>query len=354
MLLFQRSIDLSWQPGGTIWDQMTVTGYVIYWYEIKEEVESSSPFQSYQSSQSLPSKSQSQSQSLHGQHSMTVGNITTTTVRSLKPNTQYTFGISGLTEHLPHDSRIHFDLDSYGRRRRRQQSDYKDDYNEYMGYYDQDDDTNPNNNNLLQEGGLEGESEYILGHTLAHDVQFHIFHANLTQNHGAIHKNQSQSSSTLGPTGIYGGEGHYGLVLVGDANLEHCNSSSYCCDAYEHDEFGGGVDVCKKESFMCRGTTASFEQYQSQSQQQSNDISQNYFSSSSSFLPGIGKIIQKYGEWKTQQQVLSPSLPLCGPALRLTGSNAQLRGSAWYPRQQDVAEGFDTQFTFRLSNPSFR
>lgn len=43
----------------------------------------------------------------------------------------------------------------------------------------------------------------------------------------------------------------------------------------------------------------------------------------------------------------------CGPALRLTGSHSQLIGAAWYPRRMNVREGFDTTFTFRISNPSF-
>jgi hypothetical protein len=42
----------------------------------------------------------------------------------------------------------------------------------------------------------------------------------------------------------------------------------------------------------------------------------------------------------------------CGPALRLTSSLAEQAGAAWYPRPQQVLEGFDTTFVLRLANPS--
>jgi len=42
----------------------------------------------------------------------------------------------------------------------------------------------------------------------------------------------------------------------------------------------------------------------------------------------------------------------CGPALRLTSSRAKQSGAAWYNRKMQVREGFDTSFTFRLSDPS--
>ncbi|RHY87966.1 hypothetical protein DYB37_008699 [Aphanomyces astaci] len=56
----------------------------------------------------------------------------------------------------------------------------------------------------------------------------------------------------------------------------------------------------------------------------------------------------------TSTPTLSPPLRPCGPALRLTGSAPFLTGAAWYPRPQNVREGFATSFQFRLSNPSLR
>ena len=42
----------------------------------------------------------------------------------------------------------------------------------------------------------------------------------------------------------------------------------------------------------------------------------------------------------------------CGPALRLTNSEARQSGSAWYNRMVNVREGFDTSIKFQISNPS--
>merc|ERR1711871_326302 len=44
----------------------------------------------------------------------------------------------------------------------------------------------------------------------------------------------------------------------------------------------------------------------------------------------------------------------CGPALRLTASSPRLVGAAWYGREMEVGEGFDTTFKFRVANPSLR
>ncbi|RHY68588.1 hypothetical protein DYB38_001421 [Aphanomyces astaci] len=56
----------------------------------------------------------------------------------------------------------------------------------------------------------------------------------------------------------------------------------------------------------------------------------------------------------TSTPTSSPPLRPCGPALRLTGSAPFLTGAAWYPRPQNVREGFATSFQFRLSNPSLQ
>ncbi len=42
----------------------------------------------------------------------------------------------------------------------------------------------------------------------------------------------------------------------------------------------------------------------------------------------------------------------CGPALRLTAPLPRQVGAAWYPRAQQLREGFDTRFRFRFSSPS--
>lgn len=47
-----------------------------------------------------------------------------------------------------------------------------------------------------------------------------------------------------------------------------------------------------------------------------------------------------------------PPLGACGPALRLTGSHPRQTGAAWYARPQQVREGFEASFHFRISSPS--
>ena len=53
----------------------------------------------------------------------------------------------------------------------------------------------------------------------SYDFYFTTFHANSTLNHSSVDRRSSR-----GPTGNIGGEGHYGLNLVGDTNLENCNA----------------------------------------------------------------------------------------------------------------------------------
>ncbi|CAN0524471.1 unnamed protein product, partial [Ectocarpus sp. 12 AP-2014] len=62
--------------------------------------------------------------------------------------------------------------------------------------------------------------------------------ANRTLNHSASH-----AAATLGPRGQWSGEGHYGLQLVGTAQIENCNRSASCCDA-----FNDTTGSCSSES----------------------------------------------------------------------------------------------------------
>ena len=68
----------------------------------------------------------------------------------------------------------------------------------------------------------------VVAHTLGEDFRFTLFNANATVNHGA-----TNGASFLGPTGMVGGEGHYGLYLVGEANVENGNITHACCDGYD-------------------------------------------------------------------------------------------------------------------------
>ncbi len=249
---------------------MTYTGYVIKWREEKTETISWLGY-------------------------VITGNITTTTIRGLRANTTYVFGISGLNEDQNDESWFRIDL--YGRRER-------------------------------IDGALEGPMATTTGHTLRYDIEFQRFDANSTQSHGPKVK-----SASNGPTGIVSGEGHYGLVLVGHANIENCNASSFCCDTFDKD-----LGRCMDEAaFTCMGTTS-----QPKNVGPSNE------------LPGFGKIVERYNNSFSPSYFRDLFKSPCGPALRLTASESRQVGAAWYPRQVEVGEGFETNFTFRISNPSLR
>ena len=256
---------MSWKPGGAFHNHISYTGYTIYWRDSTSEKWS---------------------------QFMAVGNVSTTTVRGLNHNSMYCFGVSGLTENQMDDS-WWTDLDSYGRRSR-------------------------------VDGALEGPiSLPECGRTLLFDVEFNSFNANSTQDHGP-----SDKRSSLGPTAVTSGEGHYGLRLVGDASIENCNTSSFCCDQYDVN------DGCSHRSMTCRAPF--FWDY--------------YIDDAQRLLPGSGILVEPFHSVDHSLSFHSK----CGPALRLTSSSRNQRGALWYPRQLEVLEGFDTNFTFRISNPSVR
>jgi hypothetical protein len=257
---------------------MTYTGFVIRWRQgEKTKKVSSWPYK------------------------MITGNITTTTIRGLSPNTTYEFGISGLNE--DQNSNTWYDLDLYGRR------------------------------NILGDA-LEGPIATTIGHTLMYDIEFNSFDANSTQNHGPVIQR-----SSIGPTGIRSGEGHYGLILVGHSNIQNCNTSSFCCDSFDTI-----LGKCKDEStYVCMGTITSGANFLDGDE----DIGTHP-------LPGNGKTVMQYNDNIISNYYRELIDSPCGPALRLTSSKPQQVGAAWYPRQVEVGEGFETNFTFRISNPSLR
>jgi hypothetical protein len=264
-------MDVSWLLGGDLWDQMTYTGFVLRWRDVNAET------------------------SWDDSPRMVTCNVTHTSIRGLNPNTEYEIGIAGLNEDQRNENWWK-SLDLYGRRDRLNHS-------------------------------LEGGMTTLRGHTLGEDVYFPLFDANRTQNHGSQH-----ISTSLGPTGMEGGEGHYGLFMVGNANIQNCNSSSFCCDSFDPD-----LRECIDESsYMCMSTPFMEEE--------------DTTDGSMAFLPGAGVIVETVLDSLNESPYDAP----CGPALRLTSPDARERGAAWYPRQLEVGEGFDTQFTFRLSNPSLR
>eukprot|EP00606_Chrysophyceae_sp_TOSAG23-5_P001108 GSChrysophyteH2.ASY1.ANO1.525.1 assembled CDS len=63
--------------------------------------------------------------------------------------------------------------------------------------------------------------------TVEDDFNFAFFNANSTLNHSG-----STAAASSGPTGMWGSEGSYGLVMVGSTNVQNCNVSSTCCDGF--------------------------------------------------------------------------------------------------------------------------
>lgn len=260
-----HAVDVAWAPGGDEWSQnLITTGYVLRYSR---------------ATHSSPSD----------WNEMLVGNITKTTIRGLEKNSLYHVSIAGLAG--DQEQKGWWKLDSYGRLQ---------------------------DNSILSveiSRALEGLNTTVTAHTLADDISFESFDANLTQSHGPI-----DSSSSIGPSGVEDGEGHYGLALIGDASILNCNSSSFCCD--EYDPTLGG---CNPETLTCRSTPY----------RESDD---NRF------------IFERFNETDAASHIAAA----CGPALRLTGVSDRLRGAAWYRRPQDVAEGFLTTFRFRITEPSTR
>lgn len=241
-----KSIDVHWKPSGGLWGAVCITGYVLSW----------------------------RSENSTGE--ITLGNVTTTTVNNLDRDTQYSFAVAAVAEDRWADRSAVDTVDLYGRR-------------------------------LLLHSALRGVTGVYSNDTktLRYDVEMTYFNANATINHGP-----SDPRSTVGPTGLTGGgEGRYGLSLVGSASIENCNISSSCAD---------------EDTLVC--------------------------SSPIHHHTGNLSIVLEYQNTTTSEIQLPP----CGPALRLTGGAPRQAGAAWYGRRLNVREGFDTTFVLRAANPSVR
>jgi hypothetical protein len=227
------------------------------------------------------------------------GNVTTTSVRGLQPGTEYVFAIAAMSEG---SALANADTDLYGRR------DPADDA--FIGTF----------------------STYtnITG-TLAFDFDFSFFTANSTLNHTGATKVDS-----LGPTGQFASEGHYGLVLVGSANIQNCNVSSTCCDGYNATI---GVSSCGTTQSVCAVLPARQLAYDLVL----GGITRRGISTNLPYSNGAPAAISII----TLDELIAnkgAELPTsaCGPALRLTPSTARHSGASWYRRKMNVREGFDT------------
>jgi len=282
-----HKVDLVWSPPGNEFDNMATTGYKIIWFQPQ--------FRSRVSN-------------------LTVGNVTTTSVKGLEPATEYVFAIAAMSEGAYHEKSANLDTDLYGRR------------------------------NPVNEAFTSTFSIYTnITATTLFDFDFQLFDNNATLNSSFI-----PSFNSLGPTGIYGSEGHFGLVLVGNANIQNCNVSSTCCDGYNAtlgvSSCRAGVSVCAvlnerqlAYDFVINGITRRQVQYN--------------IPYSTGGLPEI--VAMTLDELIASKGADLPSRA-CGPGLRLTPSEARQSGASWYRRKVNVQEGFDTTITFEISNPSFK
>ena len=182
-----HKVDLVWKPPGNLFENMMVTGYKIIWY--------------------VPSI-------VSRIYNLTVGNVTTTSVRGLKPSTEYVFAIAAISEGAVHEKAANLSTDLYGRR------------------------------DHLSDGLLGSFSPYTnVTATTEWDFSFDFFDSNKT-----INSSSSFSGSSMGVSGQYGSEGHFGLNIVGSAQIQNCNASHVCCDGYNASI---GSESCKPGRSVC-------------------------------------------------------------------------------------------------------
>ena len=277
-------IDLVWAPPGDEFDNMMTTGYKILWFEPK--------FSSRISN-------------------LTVGNVTTTSVRGLNAGTEYVFAIAPMAEGAFEGS-AKLPTDLYGRRAATADA--------YLGTF------SPYTNVTA---------------TVQFDFNFAFFNANVTLNHSG-----STSAASAGPTGMYGSEGSYGLVMVGSSNVQNCNVSSTCCDGYNATI---GLASCGTYPSVC----AVLPSRALASDYVVDGITRRQVGSN---VPYPNGRLQEIEIFTLDELIANKGAELptsrCGPALRLTPSESRASGASWYRRKVNVREGFDTRIKFEISNPS--
>lgn len=277
-----NKVDLVWNVPGNEFDQMTVTGYKIIWFQPKFRV---------------------------FVNNITVGNITTTSIRGLTPATEYVFAIAAVSEGVEYTN---LPTDLYGRR------------------------------DLVSDAFIGEFSIFTnITATLLFDFDFNFFNGNSTLNHSS-----ATVGNSLGPTGQYGAEGQYGLVLVGSANVQNCNVSSTCCDGYNSTI---GPASCGTTKSVCAVLPARQLAYDLVI----DGITRSGVISNLDYSNGQPAALSIFTleELKANKGAALPSVA-CGPALRLTPSLGRSSGASWYRRKVNVREGFDTYIKFQISNPS--
>jgi hypothetical protein len=309
------SLDLSWAGPSDYWDAISVTGYSV-------KIERLDNIPCYLAASRGLQVKDVQYPDLYY---VELGNVTMTTLINLIAGCAYTFSIATLTEDQDvtpctvgdlcrsgespvrtRTSRAWQKLDLYGRRPRvpgARISAYSDRTNEVR--------------------------------LRSYDFYFTTFNANSTLNHSSVDKR-----SQRGPTGSIGGEGHYGLNLVGDTNLQNCNASYACCDGFK----GSSLDPTtgQRTTIGCTLVCSSIRQVKVPESyllgEQSRNITSNVLGEG--IVIGLPSLLDHNATAK------------CGGSLRLTAPFARLSGAAWYPREMNIREGFVTTFRFRITEPS--
>lgn len=318
-----RSIDLCWEPpplkdshvgsSSRLLGALQTTGYIITYHVVFDQQAAHAKMKEI--------KQQPQTRSDHARvtlHNVTLGNVTATTIIGLKPDTRYVFAVAAVVEDRFSDQSFIDTVDFYGRRSHLPGA--------FVGPFS--DFTNATA-------------------TLQHDVSFNIFNANATVHHGP-----ADERATLGPTGLFGGEGSYGLLLVGSANIENCNASISCCDGFNIHQYEAVGDGCGAKHFSCiEMATPNFHKVEHETAIRKAATNNPQFPKSDR--------VEKRIVLVEEISSLALTLPLkptasCGPAIRLTSSLPRHAGAMWYARRLNVREGFDTTIVFRTSNPSQR
>ncbi|DAZ95160.1 TPA: hypothetical protein N0F65_012414 [Lagenidium giganteum] len=244
------------------------------------------------------------------ENAVVVGNVTSTTLINLERNTSYQVVVTALNENQ-WVREAWQTIDLYGRRK------------------------------MMPHAviGFDSPLSKCVS-TLYYDFSFPSFSAKLLLNVSSM--SAPLTAPTLGPSGEIGDQGHFGLYVNGHTNIQNCNASESCCDGYNISA-GNALGARVGCEFVCSVVDNRVATYV-------NSLTTRTIATNAlAAMPYSAKLVQPNGT-TTQRQ--PPVKNPCGPALRLTASGPFLTGSAWYPRQMNVREGFDTSFTFRLSNPS--
>eukprot|EP00949_MAST-11_sp_MAST-11-sp1_P003824 g3824.t1 len=315
------TVDLSWKGADDYWAAITITGYRIRITRLLPEGASAASVTGVQLT--APSAS-NRTEMLEFRNFVYLGNVTQTTILGLVPGALYEFAVAGMTE----DQDVTECTGSAGMTCRSSDGTRTSSQWKLLDLY----------------GRREALDGYLLGKDSVPtmpvwlretDFDFPFFNANLTLNHGAVDKR-----TTVGPTGSVGGEGHYGINLVGDANIENCNASYACCDGFA----GTTVDPLtgKRSTLGCTLVCSSIQEVKAPERYIGGQSGRNITTNA------LGEGIVIGPPDSISYNATAP----CGGALRLSSSYARLSGAAWYPRQMNVREGFDTTFRFRIANPS--